>query len=370
VGALRALAEILGPGQSPFRVLAGSSAGAINAVAVAGLAEDFRGAAARLEERWTSLTPDKVFRTDARRLVSIGSRWIRDLSGGGLFGRSRINYLLDASPLRDFLAEALPMARLPEHFAAGRVRGVAVSVTSYDSGLGISFFDGAPDIEPWVRSTRVGLRAALRLEHVLASAAIPIFFPPVRIKGAFYGDGCVRMTTPLSPAIHLGAERIVAVGVRHRRDPESMLALHRPRRRGNLAPSEVAGVLMNAVLMDALEIDVEQLDRLNRLAARLGRSDRGRRPDRIREIPILVLRPSKDLGALAEGQYQRFPRALRYLLKGIGADAGNGSELLSYLAFEPVFVGRLVELGYRDTLARRREVEAFFEGEAPARSRA
>jgi len=363
------LAEILGPGQCPFRILVGSSAGAINAVALAGLAEDFRAAAARLEERWTSLTPDQVFRTDARRLVAIGTHWIRDLSGGGLFGRSRINYLLDASPLRDFLAGALPVARLPAHIAAGRLRGVAVSVTSYDSGLGISFFDGAPDIEPWVRSTRVGLRATLRLEHVLASAAIPIFFPPVRIKGAFYGDGCVRMTSPLSPAIHLGAERIVAVGVRHQRDPQAMLALRRTRRRGNLAPSEIAGVLMNAVLLDALESDVERLERLNRMAALLSGGERSRPPP-AREIPILVLRPSQDLGALAAGQYRRFPRALRYLLKGIGANEGNGSDLLSYLAFEPVFVGRLVELGYQDTLARRREVEAFFGREAPVRRRA
>ncbi len=365
VGAVKALAEILGARQTPFQVLAGSSAGAINATALAGRAEDFSSAAEELEARWLSLEPGRIYRTDAARLLAIGSHWLRDLSGGGILGRSRINFLLDASPLRDFLAEVLPLARIPAQIASGRLRGVAVSVTSYDSGLGITFFDGAPDVRPWVRATRVGLRERLRLPHVLASAAIPIFFPPVRIKRSFYGDGCVRMTAPLSPAVHMGAERIVAISVRHWRASEELLARRRPRSKKELALSEIGGVLMNAVLLDALEADVERLETVNRLVGAMPLAER--RKSAAREIPILVLRPSQDLGDLAEDQYLRFPRAMRYLLKGLGATTDHGSDLLSYLAFEPVYVGRLVELGYRDTLVRRAEVERFFGVESRAR---
>jgi len=356
-GAVRALSELApGPGM-PFRVLAGVSAGAINAAFLGSHADDFPAAVRRLGEIWGSLSPERIYRTDAPRLVAIGSRWMRDLSAGGLFGRSRINFLLDASPLQELLAETIPVGRLTRHFASGRLRGVAVTATSYATNVAVSFFDGDPAIQPWVRSTRIGVRDTLRLHHVLASAAIPIFFPPVRIKGAFYGDGCVRMNAPLSPAIHLGADKIVTVSVRHWRAPEELMPGRA--RRDFLAPSEIAGVLMNAVFLDAVEGDVERLERVNRMLALIPPEERRRALHPMRPVPSLVLRPSRDLGKLAEDQYKRFPRMLRYLLRGIGAGNGNGSELLSYLAFEPVYVGRLMELGYQDTMVRRREVQAF-----------
>jgi NTE family protein len=368
VGALHALSEIVAEPANPFRILTGVSAGAVNAGFLAASDDDFAATVRRLRDVWLSLTPDRVYRTDTRRLVTIGSRWIRELSGGGLFARGRINFLLDASPLRDLLAEVAPVGRFARHFESGRLRGVAVTATSYATSVAVTFFDGAPDIQPWVRSTRIGVRETLRLDHVMASAAIPIFFPPVRVKGAFYGDGCVRMTAPLSPAIHLGAGKLVAVSVRHWRSPEELVPGRA--KKDALSPSEIAGVLMNAVFLDSLEGDVERLERMNQTVSLVPPEERRKLSHPLRAIPVLTLRPSRDLGRLAEDQYRRFPRMLRYFLRGIGANAGNGSDLLSYLAFEPVYVGRLVELGYDDTHARRREIEAFFEPNARERARA
>lgn len=370
VGALRAIAEIW-PGKcSPFRIFAGVSAGAINAVSIASGADEFGVTTARLADIWQALTPDSVYRTDAPRLVAIGSRWIKDLSSGGVLGSSRINFLLDTAPLRHLLAETLPLSRLPRHFRSGLLRGIAVSTTSYATGLAVTFFDGARDVQPWFRTTRIGVRQRLRLPHVLASSSIPIFFPPVKIRGLFYGDGCVRMNAPLSPAIHLGADRILAIGVQSAPPVELPADRVRAPHREWLSPSEIAGVLLNAIFLDALEADVERLERINRTVGFIPPDLRGTASQPLRPVPILVLRPSQDLGSLAADQYGRFPRMLRYLLKGIGATGETGSDLLSYLAFEPEYVNRLMDLGYADTVRRRVELQAFLEPELSELARA
>jgi NTE family protein len=363
VGALSAMSEIWRGSVSPFRIFTGISAGAINATSIATGADEFPVAAARLAQIWRGLSPDRVYRTDARGLFAIGSRWMKDLSSGGLLGSSRINYLLDTAPLRELLADTLPVSRLAQHYRSGVLRGLAITTTSYATGLAVTFFDGAKDIQSWYRTTRIGVRHRLRLPHVLASSAIPIFFPPVRIQGQFYGDGCVRMHAPLSPAIHLGADRILAIGVQSAPAVEQPPERARGPRRDWLPPSEIAGVLLNAVFLDALEADVERLDRVNRTVAFIPPDHHGTPSQPLRAVPALVLRPSQDLGTLAADQYSRFPRMLRYLLKGIGATGETGSDLLSYLAFEPEYVGRLMDLGYADTMRRRVEIEAFLEPE-------
>lgn len=369
VGALRALAEILPGGRSPFSVVAGVSAGAINGMALATGTEDFQRAADRLGATWSGLTPDRIFRTGALRLARIGTRWLRDLSAGGLVGRSGINYLLDSAPLRELVAREIPFGRLRRHLRAGSLRGVAVSATDYRSGTGVTFFEGAADVQPWVRATRVGVRTRITGEHVMASAAIPVFFPPVAIHGVWYGDGCIRMHHPMSPAIHLGADRIVAVSQRHLHAPIAPPPKG-PRAGDERLPlSEIAGVMLNAIFLDSLDSDLERLERVNRTLAlvpperlRHGEAD-------MRTVPALVLRPSEDLGRLAEGGFDRLPAMLRYLLKGIGAASRGGEDLLSYLAFEPVYVGRVMALGREDTLARRDEIREFLLGERPAEER-
>jgi NTE family protein len=365
VGALRALSEIAPPGALPFDVLAGISAGAINSIALATTAEDFQGAARRLAATWASLTPDRIFRTGTLRLASIGSRWLRDLSAGGLVGKSGINFLLDSAPLRDLIRKEIPIGRMRRHLRAGRLRGVAVSVTNYHTGSGVTFFEGAADIEPWSRSTRTGIRGRITVEHVMASAAIPLFFPPVAIDGTFYGDGCVRMAYPMSPAIHMGAERIVAVSVRNLRSP-SETAERQAREKADRMPiSEIAGVMLNAVFLDSVDSDLERLERMNKTLSLVPRDKLAQLE--ARPIPALVLRPTQDLGKLAADEYVRFPAMLRYLLKGIGASGHAGEDLLSYLAFEPTYVRRVMDLGYDDTLARRDEVADFLGAAEPPR---
>jgi len=364
VGALRALAEIAGPGPSPFTIVAGISAGAINGVAVAAGAEDFPGTVEKLRETWNGLTPDRIYRTGALRLASIGGRWIRDLSSGGVLGRrrNRINFLLDSSPLRSLLEERIPIGRMRRHLRAGRLRGVAVSATNYHTGAGVAFFEGAEDVEPWVRATRIGVRTRFTLDHVLASSAIPIFFPPVKIGDTFYGDGCVRMMYPMSPAIHLGAERIVAIGVRYPRDLSQTGGRGAPRGAATMPVSEIAGVLLNAVFLDSVDSDLERLERINRMLALVPRERLAASDLELRHVPALALRPSQDLGKLAADEYQRFPAMLRYMLRGIGATGNAGEELLSYLAFEPIYVNRAMDLGYSDAMGRRAEIEAFLAG--------
>lgn len=358
-GAIRAIAELTGARELPFRVLAGVSAGAINAAFLAAGADDFQSAARSLWEMWRQLTPDRVYRTDTRRLASIGTSWIRDLSLGGVLGTGPLNYLLDTSPLRAFFDAHLRVERIAGHIASGRLRGVAVTATNYFTGTAISFFDAAPEIRPWVRSTRLGRRATLQHHHVLASAAIPIFFAPVQIAGAFYGDGCVRMNAPTSPAIHLGAERVLAIGIRYFRTHDQTVLLNDALQGDRLAVADIVGVLLNAVFLDSLDADLELLQRINLTVAHVPDERRPHLPDQLRPLPALALRPSQDLGRLASDQYDQFPAMLRYLLRGLGATGDRGWDLLSYLAFEPVYTLRLLELGYRDTLARRDEVNAF-----------
>lgn len=360
VGALRAIASVAG-GACPFDVVAGVSAGAINSTAVAVAGDDFGGGVARLASIWRSLTPERVYRTDLPNLAGIASGWLRRLGGGGCLGATDVNALLDTSPLRALLRRTLDVGRVRAHVASGRLRGAAVTATGYESGTAISFYDACDEVQPWVRTARRGQRAVLTVDHVLASAAIPIFFPPVVVDHRAYGDGCIRLTAPLSPAIHLGAERVLAIGIRAAdppvRAPEPVPAARPP------SPAEIGGVLLDAVFLDSLDADAERLQRINATLASLAPTPPEPARPRLRPIPLLVLRPSVDLGELASERYHELPAVLRYLLAGIGADGRHGWNLASYLAFEPAYVAALIELGHRDTLARRAELEAFL---APA----
>lgn len=361
-GALCGLAELLGHSSSPFSLLTGVSAGAINAVSVASRADDFQAGTQNLAEMWTKISPEHVYRTDAASLSFIGSRWLRELGGGGLLGSGATNHLLDTTPLREFLAKRLSFEAVGQHLRSGVAGAVAVSATNYTTGISVTFYDEGSEsspIKPWVRSARIGVKTTLGLEHVLASAAIPIFFPPIEIDGAFYGDGSVRLTSPLSPAIHLGAERIVAIGVRYLRSAAGTTLLQDRKRPTAPSLSEIGGVLLNAVFLDALEGDAERLERINRTIPRMRDDEQGSALP-LRSIPLLVLRPSRDLGELAGQQDAHLPMMLRYLLRGIGVRGNRGADLLSYLAFSPEYVGRLLELGYGDTLARRDEILRFF----------
>jgi NTE family protein len=362
VGALRALAEVMGGVENPFPVITGVSAGAINGAALAASADDFAGGVRRLAETWLSLTPERVYRTDMLSVTSIGARWLRNLTSGGLVTLREVNHLLDTTPLRELLLERIALDRVPAHLASGKLRGLGVTATSYLTGTAVTFFDAVPGVEPWARSRRLGRREMLTIDHVMASAAIPVFFPAVRIGDTFYGDGQVRLTEPLSPAIHLGADRLLAVGVRYLRTAAETESLNSEDANQRILPvSQVAGVLLNALFLDHLDSDTEHLERINHSLSRTGAAGEA---TEFRVIPVLTLRPSRELGGLAADQMDHFPRVVRYLLRGMGAGRRGGSDLVSYLAFERSYVDRLQTLGYEDTLARRGELEDFLGAKA------
>jgi NTE family protein len=362
VGALRALVELFGNGPLPFPVVCGVSAGAINGSSLAAGADDFPAAVKHLTDTWLSLTPEHVYRTDALSLVSIGSGWFRGLTAGGTQPPRRYNHLLDTAPLRELLGREIRFDAIRENVERGLVRGVAVSATNYETGTSVTFFDGAASLNPWARSRRMGVRTPITLDQVMASASIPIFFPPVQVGGSWYGDGGVRLTAPMSPALHLGADRVLVIGIRHPRTAEETLEINAAAQRDDLPLSQILGVLMNAVFLDSLEPDIERVERVTEML------DRIQRPadSHLRPVHILLLQPSQDLASLAADQVMRFPRTLRFLLKGLGVSQNGGADLLSYLAFEQQYIERLVTLGYEDTRARFDEIREFV-GDASGR---
>jgi NTE family protein len=348
------------PGMLPFQVIAGISAGAINASFLAANASNSFEAIQQLCGLWDQLSIDQVLDTDVISLGRIGMGWMKDLSLGGAFGRGKSNHLLETSPLKAFIASKVNFKEIQNNIHAKVLRGLALSATNYRTGTAISFFDGEPRIEPWLRSSRIGLRSHLDIEHVLASAAIPILFAPVQIGHSFFGDGGIRMTSPLSPAIHLGADRILAIGIRYFRSDDYVLQINRTQTMEAVCLADIAGVMLNAAFLDCLESDIERLERINHTLALMPTEIRMSNLQKLRSIPILAIRPSQDLGTLASEQFHLFPRTLRYVLKGIGASDQQGWDLLSYLAFEKSYTGCLIELGYRDALAMKEKILEFF----------
>ncbi|CAN5925274.1 patatin-like phospholipase family protein [soil metagenome] len=356
-GALLAIAEVTRAHELPFPVVAGSSAGSINAVYLATHAEDFREATRGLGDLWTTLEPRRVFRTDVPSLTKTAAAWAADLGLGGLIGGGRGKALLETDPLHDLLCHHVDAKALARNIERGRVHGIGVTATNYDTGLAVTFFQGSPDLTPWNRVTRGGVRANLEVAHVLASSAIPLFFPAVCIGGEWYADGSIRLSTPLSPAIHMGAERIVAIAVRPdapvRGDGAPSAQNHYP------TPAEAGAVMLDALFLDALESDVERTLRINQTLRFLSADAIARQVVPLRTVELLVLRPSRDPCELVLRAVERFPAALRYLFRGLGATSDNGWDLLSYLAFDGEYTTRLFELGYEDTLARAPEIAAF-----------
>ncbi len=355
-GALLAIAEITGARRIPFGVVAGASAGALSAAYLVARAREFRPASRGLADLWSTLLPRSVFRTDTATIVKTAGGWSADLGLGGLIGTGRGKALLDTSPLRELVTKSLDVRALRRNLRLGVVHGLAVTATSYRTGLGITFFEGAQSIQPWSRVTRIGTRAEIGIDHVMASSAIPLFFPAVCVDGEWYSDGCIRLSTPLSPAIHLGARRILAISVRSAGQPEERAARETP---AYPTAAETGGVLLDAIFLDALESDVERVTRINETLGLVSPEARARRATRLERVDVLVLRPSVDLASLVLTTVDRFPAPVRHLFRGLGASETGGWDLLSYLAFDGIYTTRLLDLGYEDTVARADEIRAF-----------
>ncbi len=359
VGVLRALSRERPHLSVP--VVTGVSAGAINAAHLAAHHGSFAQACDELEQLWAGLRIDHVFRVDPLSLGRIVFRWMVQLGSGGAV-EPKVRGLVDTQPLREFLTEALhpvdgELTGIAANLARGRLRAIALSTSSYTTGQSITWVQGR-EIREWERPMRRSRRAVLSVEHVMASAALPLFFPAVELDGHWYGDGGIRLTAPLSPALHLGADRILAISTRHSPGPAEADA---PVVRGYPPPAQVAGVLMNAIFLDLMDQDALRMERLNRL---LGRLPEGQR-DGLRPVSLLVLRPSVDLGRLATRFEPRLPRTFRFLTRGLGTRPSRSADVLSLLMFQEDFLQALLRKGEEDAEARMPELLAFVDGDAP-----
>ena len=370
VGVLRAIARLrrgtgASPRRSPFGVICGTSAGAINAAALACGADHFDHAVDAIAQVWQDFHAAQVYRADTWGLVRGGAQWLGMLSLGWLLRQPRKAHprsLLDNRPLAELLARAVPMQRLPRMLAGRHVQALALSASSYSAGVHVSFYQAAAPLPPWVRAQRMAVPAELGAAHLLASSAIPFLFPATELsiygQPQWFGDGSMRQTAPLSPAIHLGAQRLVVIGAGRVQAP----AGHHVGDTGYPSLAQVAGHSLSSIFLDALTADVERLERINRTLALLGDEARASTP--LHPIEALVITPSQRLDDIAAQHVHELPAAVRGLLRAVGV-RGNGhpvqgAALASYLLFEAGYTRELMALGESDVAARRDEVLAFF----------
>ncbi len=363
VGVLYQIAEWLEARQDPalrhpFPVLTGTSAGAINATALGCAGSDFFKAVEKLHFIWENFRTEQVYRADALGIIRTGARWLTALSIGWLL-RKRPRYLLDNTPLIQLLESLLPLHRLEKALASAHLRAVAVSASSYSSGHHITFYQTHAAIAPWVRTQRMARRGQIAVDHLLASSAIPFIFPacPIEYDGKieYCGDGAMRQLAPISPAIHLGATRVLVIGSGQVNGSSDFPALH-----ANQYPSlaQIAGHAMASIFLDGLSVDIERLTRVNKTLALLPPRLLANTP--LKPVRLLAIMPSRRIDEIASRHIGSLPTPVRGLLSTLGATEASGAALASYLLFESSFTRELIQLGIHDTRARRDDVFEFF----------
>ena len=354
VGVLRALAEAMPASvRMPFPIISGVSAGAINATKLATHGEDFREGVGRLGELWGSLTVDRVYRTDLGTVAGDAFRWLRGLLRG--LDRAGVKSLLNNQPLRELLERELDFEAVQRAIEGGSLRGLAVTAAGFTSAESVTYFQASDDCKGWRRTRREGKPARLTAEHVMASVALPILFPAAQIDGEWHGDGSLRQTSPISPAIHMGADRILIVAVRNE-DP-NLQAPAQPLPYPSFG--QVAGYMLDSLFMDAIYTDLERIQRINRTVAMAD----GGHTNELRPVDARVIVPSADMREIVQRHKDAFPRTVRTLFGLIGARGPAGSQLLSYLLFDQGYCNALMDLGYKDGMARKDELVPWLMGE-------
>ncbi len=350
VGVIKGILELLGQPRNPFPVICGTSAGAINAAVMASYASDPQQGLKRLEYFWSNLTCDRIYRTDQWTITKTMARSIAAM----LFGRCGVSAprsLLDSAPLEGLLEREMHLHQLPAAIEAGDLDALCINASAYSTARAISFYQAQASQQPWSRNRRAGVSATLSVDHILASAALPFLFPARRLGQQFYGDGGIRMNAPLSPAIHLGANRLLIIGTRDETPiPEPAKLPDYP------AAGELGGYLLDTIFMDTTRADLSRLQRINETLALIPEGQRS--ASNLRCIEALEIKPSQDLSAVTAEHAENIPRSVRTLLKVIGG-WGKDWRMPSYLLFEREYTTCLIDLGYQDAMAQADEIITF-----------
>ena len=368
VGVLAAISrmrrEAGAPDVNPFPVISGTSAGAINAAFLASNADRFDAALDDLVHIWKYFQVEQVYRSDVLGMIRSGARWLSLLSLGWLIAQKKLRpkSLLNNDPLSELLAHHIHFERLPALLELGHLRALAITASSYSTGEHVTFYDSRHPVTPWIRNQRVAQRCNLSNEHLLASSAIPFFFPAMRLNGpqgtAYFGDGAMRQTAPISPAIHLGASKILVVGAGRMLEPPKK-STDQP---NYPSLAHIAGHALSSIFLDSLAVDVERMQRINQTLELI--PEEKRQATHLRPVQLLLIAPSQRLDAIAEKHADALPNTVKSLLRTLGANPsmglGQGNALVSYLLFESAYTQELIALGEADAQAQEQEIYKFF----------
>ena len=353
VGVLWAISRLLPRNApNPFSIICGTSAGAINAVALAVNATGFRIGVGRLMAVWRNIHVDQVYRSDPVGVFISGTRWIAALLLGGL-GKHNPVSLLDNSPLAELLRHNIEFKGIQESIDRGALYALSITASGYTSGESVTFYQGVPTTSPWKRARRLGIPTQISLEHLLASSAIPFMFPAIKINREYFGDGSMRQLAPISPALHLGAERVLVVGVTLEEEAK------RVKSEGYPSLAEIAGHALNSIFLDGMEVDLERLQRINKTINMVPPKVLEKSELFLHHVDVLAISPSETIESIAAKHVHSLPRTIRFLLRGVGATRRSGSNFASYLLFEKPFCRELMDLGYHDAMRQKQEILKF-----------